>query len=309
VRHLITQAVRARRVRTLGACLVAAFALGVFGAAGASAKSTLPEWGGCELSPSHEGRYGNANCTDPVKPLFGKPAGAWEWVTGAAFHDEFGIEGYRFFPVIGPSTFETTAGKKITCTGGDGDTRITLGNAPNEVKNILLTFTGCESEAQPCTSPQTLQGIGGITNEAQWGNEQGLKGKLVFVAGKKTATPTVGLELESFDNSSETEEQRRLLTANCAGAIETVWLGQGASKTGKNTVIALITPVDQMSTVYTQTFAQSAPGVQDPSKLEHGSEIYLQEFVNHNWERSAWTSTWTDIAEEEAPPIEIKAVK
>jgi hypothetical protein len=281
-----------------------------FTAAGASAKSTLPEWGGCELSPTHEGKYGNANCTDAVKPLFGKPAGEYEWVTGAAFGGGYGIESYDLYLTIGPTTFETSGGKKITCSaGGGGEDRVQVGNAPGEVKEILLTFTGCESEGQPCESPQHLQGAGGITNFQQWGDEEGLKGKLVYLAGKKTATPTVGLELESFNNNSENAEQRRLLTAICGGAIETVWLGQGASKDGKNTVISLITPVDQMSTEYTQTFAQSAPGIQSPSKLEHGGEIYLQEFVNHKWERSAWTSMWTDVSERLAPPIEIKAIK
>jgi hypothetical protein len=308
VRHKTQVRRPGTHLRTLGLCLAAMLAVAAFSAAGASAKSTLPEWGGCELSPTQEGKYGNANCTDPVKPLFGKPAGAYEWSTGAAFHEGYGIESYQFRPVIGPTTFETTGEKKITCTGGRHSI-IDTGPAPNEVHDIRLTFTGCESEGQPCTSPQTLEGIGGITNVQQWGDEEELKGKLVYLAGKKTATPTVGLELESFNNSSENEEQRRLLTAICGGAIETVWLGQGSSKKGKNTVISLITPVDQMSTEYTQTFAQSAPGIQSPSALEHGPEIYLQEFVNHNWERSAWTSTWADPSEEGAPPIEIKAVK
>lgn len=288
-----------RRVRMVGLCLVAVLA--VAGVASASASAVLPEWGGCEAKA--EGRYEDAACT--VVTHHRRTNGHYEWYTGAAFAEGYGVEGYRFFPVIGPTSFETTGGKTIACSGGNGESRIELGNAPNEVKEILLTFTGCESEGRECASPQQLEGPGGITNYQQWGNEEALRGKLVFVAGRGTGSPTVGLTLESFDNKSETAEQRRLLTAICQGAIETVWLGQG--RKGGNRLISLITPVDEMTTDFTQTFSESAPGIQSPSTAEHGPERYLQEFLNHKWERSAWVSSFEDISEEEAPPIEIKA--
>ncbi len=297
-----------KHIRTLAVFLAALFALT---AAGASAKSTLPEWGGCEVATNNEGHFGNASCTDPVKRLYGKYAGEYEWNTGAAFHNGYGIEGYAFYPVIGATTFETTGGAQIACSGGSGE--INLGPSPGEIKGALLTFAGCKEaggEQQPCHSAEYFPNgeNGYISNEfVKWDEGEGLRGKLGFVAGKRSDSPTVGLSFASFNAfKPETKEHERLLTAICRGSLGTVWIGEG--KKGKNEVISLITPVDQMTTEYQQVFSQSAPGLQSPAGWEKGGAVYLQEFLLHNWERSSWASLFTDNAEEGAPPIEIKAV-
>ncbi len=293
-----------RRFRSVGLCLIAVLAASAVAAASASAG--LPEWGGCEATPG--GRYEDAACT--VKAHSRKKNGNYEWYTGASFGHGYGLEGYVLYLTIGPTTFETTGKNAIACSSGSGETA--LGPAPNEIRDALLNFEGCKEvggEERYCSSPEFPHGRGGITNEFDyWDEEEGLGGKLVFVGGKGSEVPTVGLSLTSFRKFKiESKERERLLTAICSGPLGTVWIG-GAKK-GANEAISLVAPVDQMSTEFTQTFSESSPGVAVPDALENGGEKYLEEFLSNEnkWEQSAWTSSFADAAEEGAPAIEIKA--
>lgn len=60
--------------------MVAALVFIASAAAGASA-AKLPEFGACEAVPSHEGKYADANCMLPVKKVYGKYTGGYEWYT------------------------------------------------------------------------------------------------------------------------------------------------------------------------------------------------------------------------------------
>ncbi len=316
-----------RNVRTLGICLVALFALAAIGATSASAKSTLPEWGGCGLArnletsePDHEGKYGNANCTDPVKPLYGKYDGEYEWYTGEQFElfpGFYGLAEYDFRNGgIGPTTFETTKGKKIQCAGGD------LLQAhvatPKEVNEVGVIFEGCESEHQPCSEKNYSRSPGTITNELEWSHGEGFKGELVYLSGKKTANPKVGLTLKAYRKPGEETPYHEiasgaLFTVICEGPLGSLEIGgAGGKKEEKskgNTVVSLIEPVDQMTTEYTETFAQTA-GVQEPAP-EKGKLKTLQMFIgNENeWFQMGFASTFQLPPERGLGPIEIKAIK
>ncbi len=61
----------------VGICLVAMIA--VVAAMAGSASAKLPEWGKCEASATHEGKYADAGCTQPVKKVYGKYTGGYEW--------------------------------------------------------------------------------------------------------------------------------------------------------------------------------------------------------------------------------------
>ena len=244
----------------------------------------------------------------------------------------YGIEENSLGAEVGPTTFETTSGKKVECAGSGPspieENRIQL-QVPNRVKSVLLTFIGCHESSGPgeegaeCHSPNLPgnAGPGGpyeglVTDANAWANEEALKGTLVFVAGKGSENPTVGLSLTAFYAPGQVgpfgPANGHLFEVVCEGphGIGTVWIG--GNKKGKDSVISLITPVDQMvgegepHTAFTQLFKGTA-GIQEPSAPEKGGEQFLDETLGNNIERSAWNSTWTDPPEEEAPPIEIKA--
>jgi hypothetical protein len=281
-----------KHIRTLTICLTALFALAALTATAASAKSTLPEWGKCELAETHEGLYGNSNCTDPVKPLFGKPAGEYEW------HP---IEGPYHFRngEIGPTTFETTNGKKIQCAEGALEGRQQVGG--HRVTSMLVTFYGCESEGRECL---------GLTNLSNWEENEAMEGELVYLAGKGTASPTVGLTL-----TTEVKGQSLYKTVACDGELGSVSIGgEGGRKTEKakgNAALGVVSPVDQMTEAYTQTFAETA-GVQEPAPAK-GKPKSLQ-VLESNEEGGTWfqmglAATFTYVSEAELGPIEIKAIK
>jgi hypothetical protein len=292
-----------KRVRTLGILLAAVFALGAL--TGASASAKLPEFGGCEVAPNHEGKYADAGCTEPVKKVYGKYTGSYEWYIGEQFEEYEGLVHYQFKDGrIGPTTFETASGKKIQCAGGElGELEI-LG--PKNVGEVLTIFEDCESEGKGCASK--FQPAGRITNKPNWSDGEGFKGELVYVSGKNTTTPTVGLTLTSF-NAGEP-----LFTVVCEGPLGTVEIGgAGGKKTERskgNTVISLITPVDEMTKEYTQTLAQTE-GVQEPDAAEKGKPLALQMFSGNEgkWVQLGLASTFQLITERGRGPVEIKAVE
>lgn len=291
-----------KRVRILGVCLVAVVAFAAVATAGASA-AKLPEFGACEVAPSHEGKYADANCTLPVKKVYGKYTGGYEWYTEAQARGGRGLTGYNFGGgTIGAATFATTSGKTIQCS--EGELYQLQIQGPKSVGKILTYFYGCESEGQVCTSE--FSEYGSITDELAWIRGESLKGELVYVAGRKTSTPSVGLTLTSFNAGTP------LFTVVCEGPIGSVTIGgAGGKKTEKpkgNTVISLISPVDQMTKEYSQTFTQTE-GVQEPATTEKGEPLSLQEYLSNEskWVGLGIASTFQDISERGALPTEIKA--
>jgi hypothetical protein len=288
IRQIRIRAVRAR-ARTLGLCLAALFAVAAVGATTASAKSTLPEWGKCELAETHEGLYGNSNCTDQVKPLYGKPAGDWEWHTASGYDFRSGT--------IGPTTFETTNGKSIHCSGGALEATQAV-EAPNRMTKMLVEFHGCESGGRECFE---------FSNIGNWLEGEWIDGELVYLSGKGTANPTVGLTLTTKVAG------QHLFKVVCEGELGSVEIGGlGGKKTEKakgNAASGVISPIDQMTETYRQTFAQTA-GVQEPAPAKGKAES-LQMFLSNEsrWVQMGLAATFTYFSEEELGPVEIKAVK
>ncbi len=304
-----------RHLRTLGASLIAMIALGAIIASGASA--SLPEWGGCEAAVPGHGKYSDSACI--VKAANKKTEGDYEWYTGSNFgwvhNREHGI-GHGspevFFNIaIGPTTFETTGGKAIACSGGLGEIQAHLAKSTKEASEVLLDFSGCKevggTEAE-CSSPFYLDGVENIDNQNQWDEEKGFRGTLGYVAGKGGEHPTVGLSLTSFNKyAPESKEPEILMTAVCEGAMGTVWIG-GANKKSGNTVISVIEPVDTMTKTLTQTFAASSAGVQQWTSFEGKHSSVLDEFLLNNIEQSAWSTSFEDELSG-TRSIEIKAIQ
>jgi hypothetical protein len=288
---------RVRHVRMLGICMAAMLALAAATAAGASAEK-LPAWGTCEAAGGHEGKYADPGCIEPVKKIYGKYTGGYEWHPQERAYDfESGL--------IGPTTFETTNGKKIACENGALEARQAVA-APNRVREMLVAFYGCESEGRVCSGK--FEEAGRISNEIAWFQEQSIEGELVYLSGKDTTSPVVGLTL-----TTEVAGQP-LFTVSCDGELGTVEIGgaggKGAQKAKGNTAIGVVSPIDEMTTEYTQTFKQTS-GAQEPAAAEKGKAKSLQMFLSNEneWVQAGLASTFTYVAEPNAHPyIEIKAV-
>jgi hypothetical protein len=305
-----------RHVRTLGVCLAAIFALSALIATTASAG--LPEWGGCEYSA--RGKYTDNACTHKAEH---KGEGNYEWFTGAEFgrvarfaeeEPPAQLKKYVFSFTPGPATFETRSGRRMYCAdgngGGEAGNQFELENANKETKettsgvhNVLLSFGECESEGEECYS-NAHYALGEVTNLVAWENENGEdpQGKLFFI---DKAKGEVGIELSTRQKTSKTEPVY-LLKADCEGAVGTFWFG--GEKGGKNTLLIPIGPVDTMTTAFTATLTQGAPGEQLPHVNEKGKELYMQAFLEHRWEPFAISTTLEIHKKFEAGlPIEIKA--
>ena len=179
-----------------------------------------------------------------------------------------------------------------------------------------MNLTQCHESAEPpeegkaCHSPNSNGEEELISDSVQWSNEEAIKGTLVYVTGKGTSSPTVGLSLEPFRTTKLRKEEgfppEPLFTVICQGELGSLEIG--GDKKGGNAVISLISPVDQMVDTYTQTFTESA-GIQDPAKPEKGGEKTLRTEFQNLWEPIGLSSTFTDQSEDGAfQPVEIKAI-
>jgi hypothetical protein len=295
-----------RQVRILGACLLAMLALAAITASGASA--SLPELGGCEAAPTGHGSYKDSACVEKVTGAAKKAEGDYEWYTGNDFgwvfnreqNIDHGSPEQGFDIAMGATTFETTPGAhQIECSGGYGELHTNLALSTKEVSDALLDFEGCHEVGGEEAECASLGSIGGaeINDKAQVGENEGFKGTLGFLEGKGGEEPKVGLSLTGFKSGEI------LMTVSCLGPEGTVWIG-GTKKA--NTVISTFEPVDTMTKVFTQTYAASTPGVQQWTSFEGKHKSVLDEFVLHNFEQSAWNSTFEDN-KEGRKLIEIKA--
>ena len=267
-------------------------------AAGASAK--LPEWGKCQATGGGTGgKYSDAGCTVKAHKKKGVYTGGYEWTTLAG---EFQL---RPMALAGTLVFETTAGKKIECTGLAGESHAELRGASGAL-TPLWELEGCQSEGQGCKSEMAFS-EGEINNTYAWygepaeegGPTPGWTGQLGFIA-KGGPSPVVGMAY------TVKNDERLFEPVVCHGAIGTVWIG-GAPK-GGDSFISAIAPVDQMSTEYTETYSSSAPGVQNPTKFAGGKRAMIEAFLENHWEPVAINGTFHYLTEESGQPIEIKAI-
>jgi hypothetical protein len=319
----------------LGICLIAMFALGAIMAGGASAK--LPEFGACEAAPNHEGKYADANCVQPVKKVFKKYTGGYEWYAG----NEFGTIRGEGFPSgwdahlrsggsrsgglkiaagensIGTTTFEDSAGKQMVCSGGY--INVVTGPANNQVQFREIYLTGCQVGSAYCTSSGGFE-PGEVNNLYEFSYTESEESAIPFVGTLgyiNKADHTVGLSIrqptggEVYGQGFEKEEpqernEQPLFIARCELPVGTITIGGGEAK--RNGVIAEIGPLNTMTNASTLTFTESH-GVQSPSKVQPGGKFTFAgewEGFNHSLGINA---TW-NVEEEggETEDYEIKAI-
>jgi hypothetical protein len=310
-----------RHIRMVGLCLVAVFAIAAVAATSASA---LPEWGQCYVQAKHEGKYANAGCTVKAKKVSEKFTGEFEWRKGtevAKKHFEGGnvgsggvLAGEYIGCEIGG---EGDKYRGPNCEGNGGTKNVLLGKpisvecesehnsgeaaGAKEVKNVAVVFRGCKVLGSiPCSN--ALEGEIRVNT---------LKGTLGYINKSKKE---VGVLLQPFVKHGE------FTKFNCGSSIATV-VGEGNEKEGcayplpacgGDGIISPITPVNTMTSAFTQTYTMNEKFENIPSKLE-GKRIELLESYLYNAETPEYTSMWSKAGEtitnantpEEA--VEIKA--
>jgi hypothetical protein len=128
-----------KRMRVLGLCLVAAFAIAAIVVSSASAAAS-PEFGRCKSKAG--GKFKNSGCT-----LLAKSA------TEEKFEWEKSVVKNKFKAKQKAetlATLETVGGTKITCTTEENSGAEY--NLPKKVSKIVAEFSGCETSKIPCNS-------------------------------------------------------------------------------------------------------------------------------------------------------------
>ena len=268
----------------VGICLVAMIAAVAAMAGSASAK--LPEWGKCEVSATHEGKYADAGCTQPVKKVYGKYTGGYEWtplVEATSGNDGARLDFSGFSSVEQvPVSIELASGYSITC--GEGllhETALPLRDATLTTAPDFVYGRCVNSEGDHCTTT-------GAANEAEIddniayndGQEKepgSWTGKPTFIEGKHGSTPAVGMVYKTEESRGRFFQQ-----IACEGEAVHAFI-IGSDKHGEE-LTTEIKPVNTMTEEYTAILKQSG-GVQLPEALEGHRTKPLEALVNgERWE-------------------------
>jgi hypothetical protein len=152
-----------RGLNRIGLCLLAAFALGAIAANAAFAEA--PELGRClkaeKIGKTYNGGFTNSSCTSASQGKTGK----YEWFPGAAKVKQTTKGGKGQLETVGKLGVEC---QTETSTGEYSGAK--------EVKNVVVTFEGCESAGIKCNTAgsaagelvtRTLEGTYGFENKAR----------------------------------------------------------------------------------------------------------------------------------------------
>ena len=291
-----------RHIRMLGLCLVAALAVCAYAVSSASA---LPEFGKCEAKAG--GNYKDANCTEKAK----KHQGAYEWIKGAKLKSvHFAGEN------VGSGGVLTS--KIRQCEGSNGGALGRLTRAKCEGTGEETEYATVKIECEHETSTGNITGSKSITDinvrfkgckafgavPCSNGPEEGeidvnpLKGTLGYISKSEH---TVGVLLEPVAKHGE------FAKFNCAGKLTFV-VGVGNSKEGAyyepeshggyDGIISPITPVNTMTSEYTQVYSVNSETAENiPNKFE-GKHIDLLETYFYPTEDPEESSMWSRAGEE-----------
>ncbi len=284
-----------RHVRMIGLAAAAVLAVAAFAAS--SAFAATPEWGQCYAKAG--GKYANSNCTTKAK----KGAGTYEWRKGAQVaHKKFTGQGgtgilnsYMEFCVRGnrdPACSEEQIEKEeptvlplyVECT-----TEHAVGEASgkDEVANVVVVFKGCKALGSlPCSNSSNAEEV----------KVNVLKGELGFI---NKSNDEVGVDL------TPVAKKGSFAQFNC-GEILTTTVGVSTSKKetpvypgkkgGGDGIISPITPINQMSDAFTQTYTTTEADENIPNKFE-GKALQVLEAEIYNTNEPEYKSAWSKAGE------------
>jgi len=224
-----------KRMRIVGLCLVAAFALSAIGAGSASA---LPEIGKCVAKAG--GKYTNANCTTKGK-------GSFEFVKS--------ITKKGFTSAGGEGKLLGASGTEIKCTTQSAKGEYKGTTSFKEVQKVTAKFNGCELPLFKAVCQTKGDAAGEITTTV-------LGGKLSYTSGKGTKSPVVNQGLTPF------VKKKGFAEFECPAVGVVVYVGEGKEK-GHETILANVGPVNTMALTSSEVYAAGGKaGEQSPNFVE-----------------------------------------
>lgn len=285
-----------RYIRTLGFCLIVAFAISVL--ASATASASLPEWGKCVKVPVEvngklktKGKYADANCTE-------KTGGEYEFLKGTS-----GTPNTAFTAIqtTEKAVLETAIGIDVEC-----DSTVATGSisGTKEVTGVSVTFKGCRLPLLSFTCESFFRNE--FPNKYVYNEGEivtrGLKGTLGYISGAGGPTPSVGLSLTA-------EEKKGLFaefvcgTENSGVGVLIVRVGAKENKGGGDSIISPIGPINEMGTTLTQTYSvkkienpetgelENEKGHQEPESFENKKRDVLESETSDGFATLGWTQS------------------
>jgi len=253
--------------------------------AASSASAKLPEWGQCrETASGSDGKYGNANCTQQVKKVYGSYPGAYEWYPLERQPGE--IESgqqtklHSSYDEEGTTTFRFASGRELRCTSGYEESRLPLDGANVVTDAIETEWNGCEEpvlelenhgepglgENYPGTCFTPTGGYG-ISTEDEYRNGESTppegatwNGKTEFLGAKTASTPSVGIAYKTNPG-----KERFFPQIDCEGGenSRSLSIQIGGHKRSEE-LVAEITPVNTMlQHGFTATLRPQAKGTME----------------------------------------------
>jgi hypothetical protein len=240
-----------KRIRIMGLCLVAAFAIGAVASATASAVTTIPpEIGRCVATGAGSNFTSNKCTTEDVGD------GTFSWIPGAV--------AAKFTAVGGTGTLESIPSKgKISCKTVSSSGEYTS----NKTEFVTATiFTGCENKAAKvkCESSKANGNstVGTIINFP-----------LVGEFGMITKPTKAGVDLSGVVAAGPPFSTNLLANFECGA--KTQGDGTGAQLFVEGDVIGEIVATNGMSLTSKLKFDKTALGAQKPENFEGGPNTHL----------------------------------
>lgn len=311
-----------RHIKIIGLCLAAVFAIAALTASAASAKK--PEWGQCFAQAG--GKYLDAGCQEKGK------GGSFEWRKGTEVAKK-GFTGKGGAGILladaplncgfvnpeeepcvngetGKESKEAATARQEEHEGKVGPANVECkheeatgeASGKNGVANVHVTFTGCQALGSiPCSNTANAEEI----------QTTPLKGELGYI---NKEAHEVGVLL------TPVTKKGLFAKFECTiGITFEVGIPQGKlqgkayyePKNGGDAVISPITPVNQMSSSFTQVYSINSNFENTPSKFE-GKKLSVLETTAFNTEkpfiRGLWGAAGEEITNVNTPeePVEIK---
>lgn len=233
------------RLKMMGLCLVAVFALTA--AISASASAAEPAFYECHklTTKPYKGKFTDKKCSvaaTPEQEAAGK-------VNKYELQEGIGTKGKAFKGKGGAATLHTPAvGGEVTCKSFKDEGHVAT---PTTENKVISEFKTCTSLGKKCTSPAAKAGTIKTKN---------LAGELGYIS---KAGKTVGVELQAETGSI-------LAEFNCEG-LEIVTTGS---------VIGTLEPVNVFTKTEVNQFTVNGEGFQSIKKFEGGPTHVLQSLIN-----------------------------
>jgi len=249
-----------KRMRIMGLCLVAVFALTAFAASSAFA---LPEVGRCVSKPG-TGKYKDSNCNIKAGKL----------VSEKSFEFKKGLEGKNaeFNGSSSTSFLETESGTKIECSGSTANAKWDEDTGSiKESENVIAKFTGCTLGV----AKKNCQNKGLPTGEIKTSELEGPLGYL------SKAKKEVGAELKPHVKKGTFAE------FECEG-FGTIKVGEGTGKLGDCIIAAVTSKTDEMTTTGTELYT----GIKGPEGQEQNPQHFEGKTTHCNLESKLGEGGW-----------------